>query len=75
MNENDFGICMHVPGMTTLIGGTQGKCLSSKQQTNLITFVLLCDEESRDILNFWSRRAISPCKTCGISVLELLAAE
>lgn len=56
--------------MTTLTGGTQGRCCESKQQTSFINFVPFWEDGSSETLNFWSSRAISPCKTWGISIPE-----
>lgn len=53
-----------------LTGGTQGRCCESKQQTSLISLVPFCDDGSSETLNFWSRRAISPCRTWGISSVD-----
>lgn len=54
-------------GTLTLTGGTLGKHLSSRQQIKRIALLLFWAVVSSLTLNFVSRRAISPCNTCGTS--------
>jgi len=60
-----------LPGITTFMGGTGGKFLSSKQQTILMDFLLLMAVLSNVTLKRVSKRAISPCRRWGISRSDL----
>lgn len=71
----------YISGKRTLIGGTHGNFVSSRQHINLMIPVLSFEwtDWSRDSLNFWSSRAISPCRTCetwiGVDALMSLASK